>query len=392
MRPSTPDVATHVTMEAGPRVEGDPSPEVARAFNQLRRDSVQEGHAGMVVQKRVPQHSVFGSQAVTLRPESAHGCREQIGRSDAVRGGWAPPAEGTFSLIVPLVLFPGKQVGGQVILSFPSKAAAAISSFCSTARRSAEPSRRMRRCCCDQQAHPPVLSGVGEIQGTFDGAGFQFGSLQVPVQMRTGFSCCFRSRSPRADVADLRFRIPQGNVKFHPAGKPLGIEGPSTAVALPHANAESAAHRRLIEVSLSHSVGTTRPWPSAVVSRGVRHRFHRPLRACAFGGSAGATRGEQSPRTRTHEAGSPAPCSIRAEGRVPAGASVCEMRCHLLVTQVRRNQSLQHELHVTKNMAKKMAAAAMLAERSRKDEEMAAQAPHTHSHACARTHTRTHSI
>jgi hypothetical protein len=43
-------------------------------------------------------------------------------------------------------------------------------------------------------------------------------------------------------------------------------------------------------------------------------------------------------------------------------------------------------------MAKKMAAAAMLAERSRKDEEMAAQAPHTHSHACARTHTRTHSI
>ena len=64
------------------------------------------------------------------------------------------------------------------------------------------------------------------------------------------------------------------------------------------------------------------------------------------------------------------------------------MRCHLLVTQVRRNQSLHHELHVTKNMAKKMAAAAMLAERSRKDEEMAAQAPHTHSHARARTHTQ----
>lgn len=156
MRPSTPDVATHVTMEAGPRVEGDPSPEVARAFNQLRRDSVQDGHAGTVVQKRVPQHSVFGSQAVTLRPESAHGRREEVGRSDAVGGGWAPPAEGTFSLIVPLVLFPGKQVGGQVSLSFPSKAAAM---FCSTARRSADHrrgcgnievavviTRRIRRC------------------------------------------------------------------------------------------------------------------------------------------------------------------------------------------------------------------------------------------------------
>jgi hypothetical protein len=67
------------------------------------------------------------------------------------------------------------------------------------------------------QAHPPVLSGVGEIQGTFDGSGFQFGSLQ-------------------------------GNVKFHAAGTPLGIEGPSMAVALPHSHAETAAQRRLVEV------------------------------------------------------------------------------------------------------------------------------------------------
>lgn len=43
-----------------------------------------------------------------------------------------------------------------------------------------------------------MLSGVGEIQGTFDGAGFQFGSLQVPVQMRP---------VSVSDVADLNSRI-----------------------------------------------------------------------------------------------------------------------------------------------------------------------------------------
>jgi hypothetical protein len=119
LRPSTPDVVAHnvvahstTVATPDPGATGGPTSEAARAFNQLRRDSSHDGHEGMVAQQRVSQRSVFGSQAVMLRPDSAHGRRE-AGRSDS-GSGWAPPAEGTFSLIVPLVLFPGKQVGGQV--------------------------------------------------------------------------------------------------------------------------------------------------------------------------------------------------------------------------------------------------------------------------------------